>query len=224
MALASLSALDQYKAAPYPPGYPDDERTLYSPVDQVHDALKALLESADKSLVVAMYGYDDPQLNAVLQSKLLDEKIYVQMSLDSTQAAGAVERGLLASWHNDLIGNSIAIGHSELSAIMHLKMVIIDGVDVLTGSTNWSTSGEARQDNQLTVIRNPVVCAEARSRIDIIHDDMLKQMAAQAAAGAGSASAKAAPAEAAPVKGAPVKAAKRSAGTAKRAGARTRSR
>jgi|SRR5271166_4045823 len=178
MALPSLSALDQYKAAPFPPGYPDDARTFYSPVDQVHEALTALLDSANKSLVVAMYGYDDPQMNSILQSKLLDEKIFVQMSLDSTQASGAAERALLASWHNDLIGNSIAIGHSEKSAIMHLKMVIIDGVDVVTGSTNWSAGGESRQDNQLTVIRDPYVCAEARSRIDIIHDDMLKQMAA----------------------------------------------
>jgi phosphatidylserine/phosphatidylglycerophosphate/cardiolipin synthase-like enzyme len=181
MAIPSLSELDQYKAAPFPPGYPDNTRTFYSPVDRVHEALKALLTSANKSLVVAMYGYDDTELNTVLQSKLQDEKIYVQMSLDSTQAKGVAERTLLAPWLNDKIGNSIAIGHSEKSAIMHLKMVIIDGVDVVTGSTNWSEGGESRQDNQLTVIRDPLVCAEARSRVDIIHDDMLKQMAAQAA-------------------------------------------
>ncbi|OMC20597.1 phospholipase D-like domain-containing protein [Mycobacterium sp. SP-6446] len=183
MALDSLPELDQYKAAPFPPGYPDHTRTFYSPVDRVHDALKALLTSADKSLVVAMYGYDDPELNSVLKSKLQDEKIYVQLSLDSTQAKGVAERGLLAEWLNDKTGNSIAIGHSEKSAIMHLKMVIIDGVDVVTGSTNWSQGGETRQDNQLTVIRDPLVCAEARSRIDIIHDDMLKQMAAKAQPG-----------------------------------------
>ena len=170
MALESLTALDQYKATPFTPGYPDTTRTFYSPVDQVHEALKALLTSATKSIVVAMYGYDDPELNAALQSALNDEKIYVQMSLDSTQAAGKAEHALLAPWLNDKIGNSIAIGHSEKSAIMHLKMVIIDGVDVITGSTNWSTGGESKQDNQLTVIRDPNVCAEARSRIDIIHD------------------------------------------------------
>jgi phosphatidylserine/phosphatidylglycerophosphate/cardiolipin synthase-like enzyme len=183
MALSSLTELDKFKAAPFPPGYPDTTRTFYSPVDQVHEALKSLLTSASKSIIVAMYGFDDAELNSVLQSALNDEKVYVQMSLDSTQAAGAAERPLLAAWLNDKIGNSIAIGHSEKSAIMHLKMVIIDGVDVITGSTNWSTGGESKQDNQLTVIRDPYVCAEARSRIDIIHDGMLKQMAAKARSG-----------------------------------------
>ena len=43
-----------------------------------------------------MYGYDDTQLNSVLRSKLSDEKIYVQMSLDSTQASGKAEHD---SWH-----------------------------------------------------------------------------------------------------------------------------
>jgi phosphatidylserine/phosphatidylglycerophosphate/cardiolipin synthase-like enzyme len=183
MALTSLSELDQYKAAPFPPGYPEDTRSFYSPVDRVHDALEALLTAANKSIVVAMYGYDDTQLNTVLRSKLSDEKIYVQMSLDSTQASGKAEHELLASWMNDKPGNSIAVGHSEKSAIMHLKMVIIDDVDVVTGSTNWSEGGETKQDNQMTVIRDPYVCAEARSRIDIIHDDMLKQIAARAAKG-----------------------------------------
>lgn len=178
MALPSLSELDRFKAEAFAPGYPDTARTFYSPVDQVHEALKALLGSATKSVVVSMYGYDDEELDAVLRDKLESDKIFVQMSLDKTQAAGVHEKEILAKWDNDGVGNSIAIGRSEKNAIMHLKMVIIDGLDVITGSTNWSTSGETAQDNQLTVIRDALVAAEARNRVDIIHDDMLKQMAA----------------------------------------------
>jgi phosphatidylserine/phosphatidylglycerophosphate/cardiolipin synthase-like enzyme len=180
MALATLSNLDQFKASAFAPGYPENTRTFYSPVDQVHEALKAILGAATRSVIVSMYGYDDKELNTLLQDKLTSGSIFVQLSLDSTQAAGVAEKVLLASWHNDGVGNSIAIGHSEKAAIMHLKLAIVDGIDVITGSTNWSDGGESRQDNQLTIIRDPIVAAEARSRVDIIHDDMLKQMAARA--------------------------------------------
>lgn len=183
MALPSLSVLDKYKVTPFSPGYPEIARTFYSPVDNVHGALTDLVQSTSRSLVIAMYGYDDDQLNQVIQQQLSSGTIYVQMSMDSSQASGVHERDLLAhlaKWENQKVGNSIAIGRSEKGAIMHLKLVIVDGLDVITGSTNWSTSGESLQDNQLTVIRDPLVAAEARARVDIIHDSMLKQMAAAA--------------------------------------------
>lgn len=176
MPLASLTELDQFKLTPFVPGYPASTRTFYSPVDKVHDAMTALIGSASKSLILAMYGYDDDQLDQVIHDKVSNEHIYVQMSLDRTQAGGVHEKVLLAKWNNAGVGNSIAIGHSERGAIMHLKLVIIDGLDIVTGSTNWSTSGESLQDNQLTVIRDPLVAAEARARVDIIHDSMLTQM------------------------------------------------
>jgi phosphatidylserine/phosphatidylglycerophosphate/cardiolipin synthase-like enzyme len=182
VALPDLSELDQFKVSPFPAGYPSSVRTFYSPVDDVHGAVQAVLSAATRSVVVSMYGYDDPELNKLLQDKLTSDAIFVQLTLDSTQAAGATEKALLATWQNDGTGNSIAIGHSERDAIMHLKLAIVDGLDVVTGSTNWSTSGETLQDNQLTVIRDALVAAEARARIDIIHDDMLKQMAAKAGA------------------------------------------
>ena len=43
----------------------------------MHLALKDLLTSANKTIIVAMYGYDDPEVNAALQSALNDENIYV---------------------------------------------------------------------------------------------------------------------------------------------------
>jgi phosphatidylserine/phosphatidylglycerophosphate/cardiolipin synthase-like enzyme len=189
VALTGLDQLDKYKVAPFPPAYPSNIRTFYSPVDDVHAALLDLITAATSSLIVAAYGYDDEDLDAVIQAKLADPQFFVQMSLDKTQAGGVHEREILAKYQYKGIGNSIAIGTSEKHAIMHLKMVIIDGVDVITGSTNWSTSGETKQDNALVVVRDPLVAAEARARIDIIHDTMLMQMRAShaRASGAGTA-------------------------------------
>jgi phosphatidylserine/phosphatidylglycerophosphate/cardiolipin synthase-like enzyme len=124
-----------------------------------------------------MFGYDDDKLNEIIQGKLSDETVYVQMSLDRSQASGAHEKQILASWANDKFGNSIAIGTSSVhNAISHLKIVIVDGVYTVKGSTNWSLSGEEQQDNELSLSRNAVVAAETRAILDLNHDFMLKQM------------------------------------------------
>jgi phosphatidylserine/phosphatidylglycerophosphate/cardiolipin synthase-like enzyme len=158
-------------------GYPDDQRTFFSPRDNVHALLVALLDSAQHSIVVNMFGYDDDELNKIIQGKLGDEKIYVQMSLDRSQASGVHETQILANWSNNAFGNSIAIGTSSVhNAISHLKVVIVDGVYTVKGSTNWSLSGEQQQDNELTLSRNAVIAAETRAILDLNHDFMLKQM------------------------------------------------
>jgi phosphatidylserine/phosphatidylglycerophosphate/cardiolipin synthase-like enzyme len=180
----SWEDLTQYKQAKrLLDGYPSDVRTFFSPVDDVHAALKALLATAQHSIVLNMYGYDDAELDDIIRAKLASEHIYVQMSLDSTQAAGVHEHELLKAWEHEAFGNSIAIGHSTRGAISHMKIVIIDGVYTIRGSTNWSLAGEQKQDNELTIHRNAVVAAETRAQLDRNHDAMLKQMAEKARSG-----------------------------------------
>jgi hypothetical protein len=163
-------------------GYPPELRTFFAPRDDLHGLLKSLLASAQHSLVLNMFGYADDELDSIIRSKLADEHVYIQMSLDKTQSAGVHERNILAKWDNDAFGNSIAIGTSNVKhAISHLKILIVDGVYTIKGSTNWSLSGEQQQDNELTLSRNAVVAAETRAVLDLNHDWMLKQMAASRA-------------------------------------------
>ncbi len=125
-----------------------------------------------------MYGWDDDQIDELFRSKL-ESTIPVQLSLDKSQAGGVHEKTILSRWKPDQIGNSVAIGKSSKGAISHDKMIVIDGLITITGSTNLSESGESKQNNEAVIVWDAVFAAEARARIDVIHDEMLKQMAAK---------------------------------------------
>lgn len=188
MSLTDLAAipfeeLGRFKQAQsFPHGYSRDYLTFYAPRDPgVHEVLLWTLLQAKSSIAINMYGFDDPQVVSVLLHHVTNPRMIVTLTLDSSQAAGRAEKPLLAKLRNDLKGNSIAVGRSEKGKISHDKLMVVDGLYLITGSTNWSFGGEEQQDNQLTLARDPIACAEARAVIDLDHDIMLKQMAAKAA-------------------------------------------
>jgi phosphatidylserine/phosphatidylglycerophosphate/cardiolipin synthase-like enzyme len=170
-------SLDRFKRTPFPPGYPANCQTFFSPVDDVHGVLVELLKSARNSAVICMYGFDDDEIADIIRSKMESEHLFVQLTLDKSQAGGAHEKALLAK--ESYPATSIAIGHSERGAIVHLKCIVIDGIYTITGSTNLSTSGETKQSNALVVISDPYVAAEARARIDATHANILSRRASE---------------------------------------------
>lgn len=185
LSLTELSAipfesLGRFKqAGRFPPGYSQQALSFYAPRDTgIHPVIIWTLLQATHSIAVNMYGFDDPQASAIIRVHTLNDAIAVTLSLDKSQAGGKAEKTILASFNNNLIGNSIAIGRSSRGDISHDKLLVVDGLYLITGSTNWSFGGEELQDNQLTLSREPLSAAEARTIIDLDHDDMLKQMAA----------------------------------------------
>jgi hypothetical protein len=166
------------KAGRFPHGYSESSLSFYSPRDPgLHILILWALLQATQSLVVNMYGFADEHAAAVIRHYTEQDEVAVTLSLDKSQALGRKAQEILRFFNHDLIGNSIAIGRSVRGAISHDKLVVVDGIYLLSGSTNWSFSGELLQDNQLTLTRDPVAAAEARAIIDLNHDGMLKQMA-----------------------------------------------
>jgi phosphatidylserine/phosphatidylglycerophosphate/cardiolipin synthase-like enzyme len=162
---------DAHKTGGFTPGYPLNIRSYYAPVDDVHGAILDVVKNAKHSLVVAMYGYDDPELQQAILEKMQDENVYVQLTLDSSQASGVHEKELLLQANYP--ATSIAIGRSEDHAIMHMKCLVADNAVLVTGSTNWSTGGEDKQDNACVIISDAYVAGEATSRISAIHTNMV---------------------------------------------------
>lgn len=174
-------ALAQFKADHrFPPDYPSWGRTFFSPEDDVHGVLVSLLMSCQQSLCLNMYGYDDDELDGIIRKLASDPRIYIQISLDSSQAAGLHEHRLLAGIES-MPSCNVAIGRSTAHAISHLKVAIVDGLYVVAGSTNWSLSGEQKQDNQLTITNDRVIAAEYRAILDRNHAAMIQQERAKAA-------------------------------------------
>lgn len=170
--------LDGFRTTPAAHGYPENLRHLFAPIDKVHEALVSLCGSASLSLAAAIYGWDDDEIDALFRAKLEQQGLPVQLSLDKSQSGGVHEKAILSKWQPSQIGNSVAIGHSSKGAISHDKMIVIDGLVTIAGSTNLSESGETKQNNEAVIVWDAVFAAEARARIDVIHDEMLKQMAA----------------------------------------------
>ena len=165
--LNDISVLDQFAAAPFPPGYPVDRRTRFSPADKVHEALLFILASAQQSIDIAMYAFTDPDLNTALTASATSG-IRVRLTLDSSQFRSDDEKDKLASLLA-AAGVDVSIGTSEKGAIMHLKSGVVDGTVLWTGSTNWSDSGEEKQDNSLRVSVSPAEAAQFVARFSAIH-------------------------------------------------------
>lgn len=174
---AVWESLSDYRIHSIPHGYPDNLVRLWAPIDAVHEAIVASVTQAVDTVCCSMYSWNDKEINELFLHKLKDEHVYVQLSLEATQAAGPAAVPLVRKWHS-VKGNSLSLGHSPFGEISHIKEFVLDGVLTIGGSTNLSGSGQNKQNNECYFCWDPVYAAETRARLDKIHDEQLMQMAA----------------------------------------------
>lgn len=168
-----------------------DFRVFYVGRDDVHGILKYLLARCSRSLRINMFGYDDDELDQIIQGLIASEHVLVQGTLDKSQSGGVHEKKILAGW-SEAMRNSFVIGQSATHQISHTKGGVIDGVVAWEGSTNWSASGEGTivatdgsdtgrkaQNNTLAVYTHPIQIARFTDELDQEHVTALHQQASK---------------------------------------------
>jgi hypothetical protein len=159
-----------------------DFRVFYVGRDNVHGLLAYLLGRCSQSLKFNQFGYDDSELDTAIRKLVDDEHVFVQGTLDKSQASGVHEKAILAGWDEGM-RNSFAIGESATHQITHTKGGVLDGLVAWEGSTNWSGSGEGTdpkraQNNTLAVYTNPIEIQKFSIELDEEHATVLHQLAA----------------------------------------------
>lgn len=171
----------------FPQNDSSDFRVFYVGRDDVHGVLKYLLSRCVRSLRINMFGYDDGELDQVIQHLIIDDDVYVQGTLDKSQAGGVHEKKILAAWTPE-VRASFAIGQSATHQISHTKGGVIDGLVAWEGSTNWSASGEGTivapdgsntgrkaQNNTLAVFTHQIEVQAFSAELDEEHATALRQ-------------------------------------------------
>ena len=118
----------------------------YSPEERLDAIDAALIATAKRSIDFASYALTDPVvLDALNEAER--RGVAVRIVLDPRERHDFVKLG-------DLSDN---VRIKRGGPFMHLKAYEIDGEELRTGSTNFSTSGENAQDNDLMQRRDPAI-------------------------------------------------------------------
>lgn len=121
----------------------------FSPEDDVSAQLVRLIGTAKEQINVAIFGFTDEAIaQALIEAK--QRGVAVQVYRDKLQSKEKNQTRI----NKLLTDNKIPLKIKQSGLLMHMKMLLIDGKDVITGSYNWS-EGAKKQDNDLIVCLSP---------------------------------------------------------------------
>ena len=126
----------------------------YAPVENLEHIDIELIRSATKSVDMAAFTLTDWAIIAALK-EAHTRGVTIRILLDPSQRQ---EYCKLAEM------TDIVRVKKRGRPLMHLKAYAIDGALLRTGSANFSPSGLKQQDNDLIILRDPVLAAKFEAR------------------------------------------------------------
>ncbi len=118
----------------------------FSSQGSVGAELTQALRGATERLTVALYGFDNSDLAAVLLD-LVKKKVAVRVKVDTARSASKKIVALI----DRLKAGGVEVRTVAPNGRNHNKFAVIDGKRVVTGSYNWTLKSEGNWENLLIV-------------------------------------------------------------------------
>lgn len=131
--------------------------------DQVPDKLIQLWGGARKSLDIAIYSLTYPSIIKAI-GDANRSGVKVRILTDETEAKSKSQQAAI----NGFLSVGIPVKINTHSGLMHLKMSIIDGNTVTTGSYNYTAEATNENDEMFVIVTDPAFvskCAAEFSRL-----------------------------------------------------------
>ena len=126
---------------------------LYAPGTNLERSEMAQLETATRSVDVAMYSFTDRELAEELAT-LAHRGVRIRIYRDREQFSQEMQSGGLTTT-SILLAAGIEVRVKGARDLMHLKSYVIDERLLRSGSANWSPTGLKRQDNDVLYETSP---------------------------------------------------------------------
>jgi len=135
----------------------------FSPAGGITKMIVNEIANAKHSIQVQAYSFTSPEIvNALIDAKQRD--VDVRIIIDKSNVAG-INKGTPRSKKEKLLLDSIVDSGIPLKVdndfqIAHSKIMIIDGIDIITGSFNFTYSAEHNNAENCLIIHNNNQLAE----------------------------------------------------------------
>lgn len=132
------------------------EQVFFSPKGGCTEAVIKNINHAEKSVLVQAYSFtSQPIAEALVRAH--ERGVKVKVLLDKSQRRGK------GSKLNLLVDAGIPVSIDTKHSIAHNKVMIIDGVTVLTGSFNFTNAAEDKNAENLLVVRDKAIAKKYRN-------------------------------------------------------------
>ncbi len=137
---------------------------FFCPEDSCSQQLISQINSAQKTIDIAIYSFTlDSIADALLEAK--ERGVFIRIVFDNLQAANQYSEDERISEAGVLIKIKSGSGY------MHNKFIVIDGEKVLTGSFNYSSNADTKNDENLILIISKKIAKNYSDEFEELWDE-----------------------------------------------------